>query len=114
MKKTACLRRPAESDTMAKTGIHLEVIHEGPHCIPCEYMAKVVEEVALEFEGQLQWEKVILTKKEGAYRYDELAKSMGRLPPVPSIFIDGELVYDATPGPDELRAHLRTLIQSKT
>lgn len=97
---------------MAKSGIHLEVIHEGPHCIPCEYMAKVVEEIAPEFEGKLHWEKVIITKKEGAYRFDDFAKKMGRLPPVPSIFINGKLVYDMNPGPDELREHLRALMES--
>ena len=26
--------------------IHIEVIHEGEHCIPCVYMAQVVAEVA--------------------------------------------------------------------
>lgn len=92
--------------------IHLEVIHEGPHCIPCEYMAKVVETIAPEFKGLLRWEKVILTRKEGAYRFEELAKTMGRLPPIPSIFINGKLVFDKTPGPEKLREHLQTLIES--
>ena len=97
---------------MAPPPIHLEVIHEGPHCIPCEYMAKVVEEVAPEFEGHLTWEKVIITKREGAFRYDDLAKELGRLPPVPSIYINGKLVYETTPGPDDLREHLQGLIRS--
>jgi hypothetical protein len=93
--------------------LHLEVIHEGPHCMPCEYMAKVVEEVAPEFGGALQWEKVLLNHKKGAGRFDELAHSLGRLPPVPSIFIDGKLVFDHIPGPEELRDRLRALVQAK-
>lgn len=94
--------------------IHLEVIHEGPHCIPCEYMAKVVETIAPDFGELLRWEKVILNCKEGAYRYEELAEAMGRRPPIPSIFINGKLVFDKTPGPEKLREHLQSLLESKT
>jgi glutaredoxin len=99
---------------MTSPGIHLEVIHEGPHCMPCVYMAKVVEEIAPEFEAVLKWETVIITKKEGAYRFDELARTLGRLPPVPSIFINGELIFDLIPGLDDLREHLRAMIRSGT
>ncbi|MFW2364953.1 MAG: HUIPC motif thioredoxin-like (seleno)protein [Desulforhopalus sp.] len=95
---------------MSDAKIYLEVIHEGPHCIPCEYMAKVVETVAPEFGDKLHWEKVIITRRKGAFRYDDLCKSMGRLPPVPSIFINGELVFDITPGPEKLRDHLLSLL----
>ena len=90
--------------------IHLEIIHEGPHCMPCEYMAKVVETVAPEFGDLLHWEKVIITRRKGAFRYDDLRQALGRLPPVPSIFINGELVFDITPGPEKLREHLASLI----
>ncbi|MGB3210061.1 MAG: hypothetical protein WBB19_05075 [Desulforhopalus sp.] len=93
--------------------IHLEVIHEGPHCIPCEYMAKVVETIAPEFGERLRWEKVIITRKEGACRFEDLAKTLGRLPPVPSIFINGKLVFDITPGPDKLREHLRAILVAR-
>jgi hypothetical protein len=76
-------------------------------------MAKVVETVAPEFGELLRWEKVILTRREGAFRFEELAKTLGRFPPVPSIFINGKLVFDITPGPDKLREHLRSLIRSR-
>ena len=99
---------------MSSSVIHLEVIHEGPHCIPCEYMAKVVESVAPEFGDLLQWERVIVTRKEGACRWEDLAKTLGRFPPVPSIFVNGKLIFDITPGPEKLQEYLRGLIQSST
>ena len=99
---------------MSGSEIHLEVIHEGPHCISCEYMAKVVEPVAPEFGDLLRWEKVIVTRKEGACRWEDLAKKLGRFPPVPSIIINGELVFDITPGPEKLQEYLRGLIRSST
>jgi len=92
--------------------VHIEVIHEGEHCIPCVYMAQVVAEVAPDYGDALTWEKVIITKKEGALRFDELAQKRGGLPPVPSIYIDGELVFDMTPGPDILREVLDRMIRT--
>jgi len=91
--------------------VHIEVIHEGEHCIPCVYMAQVVAEVAPHFGNAVSWEKVIITQKEGALRFDELAQKIGRLPPVPSIFIDSELVFDTTPGSEILREVLYRMIQ---
>lgn len=39
-------------------------------------------------------------------RYGELSKNLGRPAPVPSIFIDGELVFEVTPGREELKGYL--------
>jgi thiol-disulfide isomerase/thioredoxin len=91
--------------------VHLELIHEGEHCIPCVYMALVVAEVAPDYGNAVSWKKVIITQKEGALRFDELAQKLGRLPPVPSIFIDSELVFDTTPGPEILREVLDRMVQ---
>jgi len=73
-------------------------------------MARVVESVAPDFGERLQWEKVVIKEMEGALRYGELSKSMGRPAPVPSIFINGELVFDLTPGREDLVAYLETLL----
>jgi len=99
---------------MIGSKIHLEVIHEGPHCIVCEYMAKVVESIAPEFGELLRWEKVIITRMEGALRFEELSKTLGRFPPVPSIVINGKLEFDTTPGKEKLREHLQAMIRSMT
>ncbi len=83
--------------------ILLEITYEGDHCIPCVYMVKVVEAVAPEYGDALDWRKVVLTRREGALRFDALSKRLGRLAPVPAIFINGDLAFDATPGEDQLR-----------
>jgi len=101
---------PCSANDETHEQIHLEVLHEGPHCIPCEYMAKVVEEIATEFDSSLRWEKVLLTRREGAVRFDELARRLGRLPPVPAIFINSELAFDSIPGPEKLREHIGSLL----
>ena len=73
-------------------------------------MARVVEAVVPEFGDAIKYEKSITTKIEGAIRFNELSKKLGRPAPVPSIFIDGELVFDQTPGQEELREFLERYI----
>ncbi len=69
-------------------------------------MTRVVEAVAPAYESRLKWEKVVTKEMSGALRYGELSKHIGRPAPVPSIFIDGELVFDRTPSEEVLKAYL--------
>jgi hypothetical protein len=69
-------------------------------------MARVVEAVAPQYGDSIHYEKIITTKFEGATRYVELTRKLGKLPPVPSIFVDGELVFERTPGPEKLQAFI--------
>ncbi len=73
-------------------------------------MTRVVESVAEEYGQSLSWEKVVIKQREGARRFRELSQSLGRPAPVPSIFVDGQLVFDITPGQEELRAYLDRLL----
>lgn len=75
-------------------------------------MARVVESVAAGYAASLRWEKVITKTLDGARRWQQLSKALGRPAPVPSIFIDGELAFDSTPGPEELKAYLDKLAGS--
>ncbi|MFH1243585.1 MAG: hypothetical protein V1689_14670 [Pseudomonadota bacterium] len=73
-------------------------------------MARVVDSVAPDFGDALRVEKVITKQLEGATRYNEISKALGRPAPVPSIFIEGELVFAQTPGQEELRACIERII----
>jgi hypothetical protein len=75
-------------------------------------MARVVESVAPDYGDMLHWEKVITKEMSGAMRYGELSKRLGRPAPVPSIFIDGELVFDITPSQEKLKACLDKIISN--
>lgn len=73
-------------------------------------MARVVESVASGFTDQLQVVKVVTRTMEGARRYQALVKNHGKLLPVPSIVINGNLVFDTTPGEQELAQYLSAML----
>jgi len=80
----------------------VEVVSEGPHCVPCEYAIAAVEYVAESYESRIEVKVVEIKKREDAARYFDLCRINGRKLPVPSILIAGKLVFDRIPGPDEL------------
>jgi hypothetical protein len=73
-------------------------------------MTRVVETVVPDYKDVLTWEKVVTRNLAGATRYQEFSKSLGRPAPVPSIVIEGELVFDATPSAEALRSCINEFI----
>jgi len=67
-------------------------------------MTRVVEAVATEYGDKLRWEKIVTKDLAGAIRYQNFSKSLGRPAPVPSIVIEGELVFETTPSTEDLKA----------
>ena len=74
-------------------------------------MTRVVESVAPAFEDVLTWEKVITRELAGAQRYEEFSKILRRPAPVPSIAINGQLIFETTPGTEELKACIDRIIR---
>jgi hypothetical protein len=73
-------------------------------------MARLVESVAADYNGSVQWEKVVTNNLDGAKRFMELSDQLGRPAPIPSIFINGELTFTVTPAGTELKEMLDQLI----
>jgi hypothetical protein len=74
-------------------------------------MTRVVESVAAEFENFMTWHKVVTRDLEGARRFCEFSKALGRLVPIPSIAIEGKLVFEITPSVEELKACIHKFIK---
>ncbi len=88
----------------------VEVISEGPHCVPCEYCIAAVEHVAADFPGRLEV-RVVETKREAdAERYLELCRSHGKNLPMPSVLIQGRLAFQGIPEAGELRERLNAAL----
>jgi hypothetical protein len=94
-----------------KEKILIEVISEGPHCIPCEYAIKSVREIAPIFAGCMEWRVVLLKEREGAERYLELARKLGKNPPIPSILINEQLAFERIPGPHLLKTTIERILE---
>jgi hypothetical protein len=99
--------------------IHLEVIYQGDHCPASYYMGEAVEEVLPLFEDSIRYTRVEYKKsKEQAKRFYDLSVSLFgeealrrlQCAPIPSLFINGILVFDVIPERDELIAAIRRFL----
>ncbi|MFC1833582.1 hypothetical protein ACFL2Q_02465 [Thermodesulfobacteriota bacterium] len=84
----------------------VEVISEGPHCVPCEYAIAAVNYVSEDYLGRLEVRVVETKRRTDAKRYLELARLNGGRLPIPSVLFSGRLVFDSIPPPDKLREAL--------
>ncbi len=89
----------------------VEVIYEGDHCLPCVYMAEVVEEAVKKFGDRVKWEKVVLKRRKGAQRYAELSVKYGRVAPIPSLFVNENMVFDMIPPVEDLEDYLENFLK---
>lgn len=76
-------------------------------------MARVVETVVPDYSDSIRWEIVVTKKLAGAVRHGDLSKKLGRPMPVPSIIINGELVFESIPSVEDLRACLDRYISEE-
>ncbi len=53
---------------------------------------------------------MITKERKGALRFIDLSKKLGRPAPVPSIYIDGELIFETTPRQAELKEYIDGLL----
>lgn len=86
------------------SAIHVQVVSEGGHCVPCMIAIDATREVTAEFGDDVLVEVVTLKEHEGAERYRELRRSAGEHLPVPCVLVEGRLVSPGIPEPEALRA----------
>lgn len=91
--------------------ILIEVMYKADYCLPCLYMDEAVREIIPKYDKYAEYRRVEFLKGEGKERFLELSRSLFgkegvhkhfRLAPVPSLFINGELFFDAIPPKFEL------------
>jgi hypothetical protein len=86
--------------------IIIEVMYKADYCLLCYYMDEAVREVLPDYPQQVEYRRVDFLKGEGKKRFLELSVSLFgeegvykkmRIAPIPSLFINGELFFDAIP-----------------
>ena len=104
---------------MSRKKIIIEVMYKADYCLPCFYMDETVREVLPRYTAQVEYRRVDFMKGDGRERFLELSyglfgrenvKKYGRVAPVPSLFIDGELIFDQIPPVFELEDAIREAI----
>jgi thiol-disulfide isomerase/thioredoxin len=102
--------------------ILIEVMYKADYCLPCYYMDEMVEEVLPKYAGLVEYRRVYFMKAEGKNRFLELSCSLFgkegvykyfRLAPVPSLWINGELFFDAIPPQFELEDAIEEVLNSQ-
>ena len=102
-----------------KSHIIIEVIYKADYCLPCYYMDKAVQDVLSEYGEAVKYKRIDFLKGAGKDRFLQLSYSLFgkeavhkycRVAPVPSLFINGELFFDAIPPSFELKDAINSAI----
>ncbi len=91
--------------------ILIEVMYKSAYCLPCLYMDAAVQEVLPQYKDRVEYRRVDIMTGKGKERYlqlsydlfgEEAVKKFIRIAPVPSLLINGELIFDQIPPQFEL------------
>ena len=89
-----------------KPKILIEVMYKADYCLPCYYMDETVRNVIPQYKDSIEYQRVDFMTGGGKKRFMEISYSLFgkeavhkycRVAPVPSLFINGELIFDAIP-----------------
>ncbi|GAB4272710.1 MAG: hypothetical protein Kow0092_27870 [Deferrisomatales bacterium] len=72
----------------------------------CTLAVAAMEAFEQQHPGRFTWVVVDVSTREGVARLRELRPRSGRMIPVPGVVVDGEIVFDHIPPPDEFSAWL--------
>jgi hypothetical protein len=99
--------------------ILIEVMYKADYCLPCLFMDEAVREIMPKYDKYAVYRRVYFMKGDGKTRFLELSRSLFgnegvdrhfRLAPVPSLFINGELFFDAIPPKFELEEAIEEVL----
>jgi hypothetical protein len=86
--------------------IVLEVMYKADYCLPCFFMDAAIQEILPLYEDRVEYRRVDIMIGKGKKRFLELSYELFgkdavhkhiRLAPVPSLLINGELIFDQIP-----------------
>ena len=97
-------------------------MYKASYCLPCVFMDEAVREVMPKHDNYVEYHRVEFMKGVGKERFLELSRSLfgeegvykhHRIAPVPSLFINGELFFDAIPPKFELVEAIEEVLLEK-
>jgi hypothetical protein len=103
--------------------ILLEVIYKADYCLPCLFMDAAVQEILQQYKDHVEYRRVDIMIGKGRQRFLELSYELFgkdtvhkkiRLAPVPSLLINGELIFDQIPPQFELVIAIEDALSGQT
>ena len=97
-----------------KAPVLVEIICERVHCVLYDYAISTVDMIVEIFGDLVEIETVIRQgDRENAQRFLDLCKRAGKMLPVPTILINGEVAFTSVPHPSELEAAIEAILIQK-
>ena len=94
--------------------ILVEIICERVHCVLYDYAINTVDIIVEIFGDLIEIQTVIRQgDRENAQRFLDLCKKAGKMLPVPTILINGEVAFTSVPHPSELEAAIEARLVQK-
>ena len=97
-----------------KAPVLVEIICERVHCVLYDFAINTVDMIAEKFEGLIDIRTVIRQGDEKDAKYFlTLCEKAGKMLTVPTILINGEVIFSTVPHPDELEAAIEEKLAQK-
>lgn len=97
-----------------KAPVLVEIICERVHCVLYDFAINTVDMIAEKFEGQIDIRTVIRQGDEKDAQYFlSLCEKAGKMLKVPTILINGEVIFTTVPHPKELEAAIEKVLKEK-
>ena len=97
-----------------KAPVLVEIICERVHCVLYDYAIHTVDMIVEIFGDLVEIETVIRQgDRDNAQRFLDLCKRAGKMLPVPTILINGEVAFTSVPHPSELEAAIEAILVQK-
>jgi hypothetical protein len=97
-----------------KAPVLVEIICERVHCVLYDYAINTVDMIVDVFGDLIDIQTVIRQgDRKNAQRFLDLCARAGRMLPVPTILINGEVAFTSVPHPNELEDTIRSILVRK-
>lgn len=99
--------------------IKFEVMYKADSCLPCFYMDEAVNDILPLYADVIDYKRVDIKTESGKKRFIDLSISIfgekgvyeqKRIAPIPSLFINDELFFDAIPPRHDLESAIHEVL----
>jgi hypothetical protein len=106
---------PVQARTASgKAPVLVEIICERVHCVLYDYAINTVDMIVDVFGDMIDIQTVIRQgDRKNAKRFLDLCARAGKMLPVPTILINGEVAFTSVPHPNELEDAIRSVLVQK-